>query len=333
MNRIDGVLARIALVAAFVLVPPTGNARAEDDAMCKRDRLPAPNKTEFPLLYEPRHDELPIYVRYMGSSGPVLSALDFGLGYGFAPFDQRLHLGLTAGGTAGEWGSDRRGPIALTLGARVAVDVWRPMTGVIDMYLLLESQFLLLAKTGDPVLRPGAGLGFRVGRMIGIEATFNPLVSLGDSFAQGDEFEPGFGIGVSYDFCNVGTFCNETSRTMKEHDLTPEFYRAAGQIRPADAAKQAALCSAVVVALDAGRYRPRGKIDSTEAFLRGVEENLADPALKNAVHGLRDKHKQSRSDWSKSHDEERSRAADGLQIAEHCVYEPFPVELRSMFGC
>jgi hypothetical protein len=331
MSGLGRVLAQLALVAGFVL--PAGNARAEDDGTCKRDVLPAPHETEFPLLYEPRHDELTIYARYMGSYAPVLSAVDFGVGYGFAPLDQRLHLGLTAGGTAGEWGSDRRGPLALTLGARVAYDLWRKMTGVIDIYAVVESQFLLFSRTGDPVFRPGAGAGIRVGRMLGVEATFSPLVSLGDSFARGEKFDAGFGIGVSYDFCNLGSFCNETSRTMTEHDLTPKFYEAAAEIRPTDLTKQAALCKAVSLALDAGRYHPHDDIDSTEAFLRGLEANLDDLALKTAVHGLRAKHQTSRDDWNAGHDKERSAAADGLQIAEHCVYEPSPMELQSLFGC
>ncbi|HVW25684.1 MAG TPA: hypothetical protein VHC69_09955 [Polyangiaceae bacterium] len=319
-----------ALVTCIVL--SVTKARA-DATQCGVDPLPTPHQTELPLLYEPRHDELTLEARYLGSWMPVVSSFDFGLRYSYAPFDQRLHLGLEAGGTAGEWGSDRRGPIALTIGGRVAYDFARLMTGVVDLYVLAEADALVLAKHGDPVLRPGVGLGLRVDRSIGVEATFNPLISLGDAFADGEKFDGGFGIGVSYDFCTLGTFCDEKSRTSIEHDLTPQFYAAAADVKPAEIVRQAALCDAVARALDAARYHPHDKIDSMDAFLRGVAENLTDKPLQDAVNALRNEHIAWLNDWTKSHEAERVAAADGHQLTEHCVYEPFPLELKSLFGC
>lgn len=308
-------------------------AGSGDDAQCKLERLPTPHETALPLLYEPRHDELVLDARYLGSYMPVVSAFDFGLRYSFAPFDQRLHLGVRVGGTAGEWGSDRRGPIALTVGARVAYDVRRFMTGVVDLYVLAEADVLLFSKYGDPVLRPGAGLGIRVGRTLGVEATFNPLVALGPAFAHGERIDGGFGIGLSYDLCTLGSFCNEESRTSVEHDLTPDMYAAVAAVKPAEIARQAALCDAVTRALDASRYRPHDKIDSTQAFLRGVEENLADATLRARVTALEKQHVTWRKAWEKSHATEREAAADGQELAEHCVYEPFPLEIAALFGC
>jgi hypothetical protein len=330
MTGMQPSLVRAALLAGFVLSVTKAGA---DAAQCNVEPLPTPHATELPLLYEPRHDELTLEARYLGSSMPVVSAFDFGLRYSYAPFDQRLHLGLKAGGTAGEWGSDRRGPIALTLGGRVAFDFARLMTGVVDVYVLAETDALLLTKHGDPVLRPGAGLGVRVARQIGVEATFNPLIALGDAFRNREKFDGGFGIGVSYDLCTFGTFCDETSRTSTEHDLTPQFYAAATAVKPPEIARQAALCDAVAQALDASRYRPHDKIDSMDAFLRGVAENLTDKPLQDAVNALRDKHEAWRNDWTKSHDAERVAAADGHELTKHCVYEPFPLELKSLFGC
>lgn len=329
MIALRGVVTALALFVATFGVEGAANA---DPDRCDVTKLPVPNETEFPLLYAPRHDELTVEARYLGSWMPVLSALDFGVRYAFAPFDQRLHLGLKAGGTAGEWGSDRRGSFAFTGGLRVAYDFYRPMSGVIDTYMLVETDVLLFAERGDPVLRPGAGFGFRIGRMIGVEATFNPLVSLGKSFAKGEKFDGGFGIGVSYDLCTIGGACDETSRTPVENDLTPRLYELARHTK-VDAAQQTMLCSAVERALDAGRYRPHDKIDSTEAFLRGVADNLTDPALRAEVQAITAKHVQLRTDWEESHRAERSALADGQHLADHCVYEPFPLELRTILGC
>jgi hypothetical protein len=320
----------LVLCLALLAVP---GAAEEPGEQCRVDILPKAQETEFPLLYQPRHDELTLEARYLGSSLPVLSAVGFGLMYSFAPFDQQLHLGLRAGGTAGEWGSDRRHPIALTLGGRVAVDFLRPMNGVFDLYALVQADALLFAAHGDPVLRPGAGVGVRVVRTIGLELTFDPLVSLGTEFANGEKFVGGFGVGLSYDFCTFGGFCDEETHLVTEHDLTKKLYATVVTIAPKDEIKRQILCAAVAVALDATRYHPHDDIDSTEAFIRGIAENLTDPTLRADIEKLRTEHVAWRTQRAKSRAAARTAAAAGHDIAEHCVYEPFPQEIRATFGC
>jgi hypothetical protein len=207
------------------------------------------------------------------------------------------------------------------------------MNGVFDLYALVQADALLFAAHGDPVLRPGAGVGVRVVRTIGLELTFDPLVSLGTEFANGEKFVGGFGVGLSYDFCTFGGFCDEETHLVTEHDLTKKLYATVVTIAPKDEIKRQILCAAVAVALDATRYHPHDDIDSTEAFIRGIAENLTDPTLRADIEKLRTEHVAWRTQRAKSRAAARTAAAAGHDIAEHCVYEPFPQEIRATFGC
>jgi hypothetical protein len=325
--------ASAALCALFAGAPSMA-----DDARCSIAVLPAPHATEFPLLYPPRHWELTLEVGYLGSSFPVVSAVETTLMYTFAPFDQRWHFGLRAGLTAGRWGSDERGPVGLGLGVRVAQDFARPMSGVIGLYWLAQADAILFATDGDPALRPAAGLGIRVARAIGFEATFSPLVSLGDAFSEGgSRFNGGFGVALDVDACAFFSVCNEHLPAPTTVDLTPQLYAAAARIAQDGVAQKPALCSAVELALDARRYPPVDEGDSTGAFLAGLVAEVTDPTLKAQLETLRARHASLRDQLvnpkTGSRVNARWAAQVDRQLVNECVYVPFPVEIRAAFGC
>jgi hypothetical protein len=327
-------LAACAAALAFTANPRAGVA---DDAKCSIALLPDPHPTEFPLLYSPRHDELTLEAGYLGSSYPVVSALETTLTYSFAPFDQRWHFGLRAGLTAGRWGSDERGPVGLGLGARVAQDFARPLSGVLGIFWLAQADVILFAADGDPVLRPAAGLGVRVARALGLEGTFSPLISLGAPFSGNSAFNGGFGIALHVDFCAFASFCNETVPSPTTVDLTPQLYSAAQRIAVAYAAQKPALCSAVELALDASKYPPVDEGDSTGAFLTAVAENVSDPGLKAQLAALVAKHVSLRDQLVNPKTGSRVNARWAAQsnhlLVNDCIYSPFPVEIRAAFGC
>ncbi len=321
----------IAVASLFVLAQ--SRPASADPGSCKTDIAPQPQPTEFPLLYPPRHDELTLEAAYVASSLPLRSAFESTLMYSFAPFDQRLHVGARVGFVSGDWGADERGPVALGLGARVALDVWRPLSGILGVYALAQADVLLLAERGDDVLRPAIGAGVRVARAVGLEATFEPLISLGSPFAKGDSIAGGFGLGLSFDFCGIGGWCNETGPTTADVDLTPALYDAAAGITPTDPATHAVLCQAVEAALDPGHYAPHDDIDATEAFLRGLAENVTEPVLRAKLAALTAQHRALRQKLLASRNAARGAAAQDRVLAEHCLYSPLAVELRSQLGC
>jgi hypothetical protein len=326
-----------ACATAVALLTANPRAGVADDARCSIALLPEPHATAFPLLYSPRHDELTLEAGYLGSSFPVVSALETTLMYSFAPFDQRWHFGVRAGMTAGRWGSDERGPVGLGFGARVAEDFWRPMSGVLGIYWLAQADAILFAADGDPVLRPAAGLGLRVARALGLEGTFSPLVSLGEPFSGDSSFNGGFGIALHVDACAVFSFCNETAPSPTAVDLTPQLYSAAQGIALAYASEKPALCNAVELALDARQYPPIDQGDSTGAFLAGVAANVADPGLKAQLLALVAKHASLRDQLvnpkTGSRVNARWAAQSSRSLVDECIYSPFPIEIRAAFGC
>jgi hypothetical protein len=327
----------LAVCAAAVALAANSRAVGADDAKCSIAVLPEPHPTEFPLLYSPRHDELTLEVGYLGSSFPVVSAVETTLTYSFAPFDQRWHFGLRAGMTAGRWGSDERGPVGLGLGARVAQDFSRPMSGVLGIFWLAQADVILFAADGDPVLRPAVGLGLRVARALGLEGTFSPLVSLGAPFSGDSAFNGGFGIALHVDACAFFSVCNEKVPSPTTVDLTPQLYSAAQSIAVAYAAQKPALCSAVELALDARQYPPVDEGDSTGAFLAGVAANVTDPGLKAQLMALASKHASLRDQLVNPRTGSRVNARWAAQsnhsLVNECIYSPFPVEIRAAFGC
>jgi hypothetical protein len=326
-----------ACAAAFVALTSNPRAGVADDARCSIALLPEPHPTEFPLLYPPRHDELTLEVGYLGSSFPVVSAVETTLTYSLAPFDQRWHFGLRGGMTAGRWGSDERGPVGLGLGARVAWDFARPLSGVLGIYLLAQGDVILLAADGDPVLRPAAGLGIRVARSLGLEGTFSPLVSLGAPFSGDSRYNGGFGVAMHFDACAFFAFCNESVPSSTAVDLTPQLYSAAQSIARSYAAEKPALCNAVELALDARQYPPVDEGDSARAFLAAVAANVADPALKAQLQALVAKHDSLRDQLVNPKTGSRVNARWAAQsdrlLVNECIYSPFPVEIRAAFGC
>jgi hypothetical protein len=281
-------------------------------------------------------DELTLEAAYLGSSAPVKSAIEATLMYSLAPDDEVWHFGVRAGLTAGEWGADGRGPVGLSGGLRVAVDVARPMTSVLGLYLFGQADAIVLASSGDPVLRPALGLGLRAARTIGVEVAFEPLISLGAPFEGNDHVAGGFSFGLSFDFCAIGSWCQEPPQTQTDVDLTPAAYAAAQSLVPADVAGKQALCAAVNDALDAERHPPADANDPTATFLAVLVQDVPDPVLKKKLQGLADLHASSRAELLASRAEARKvaqEAVPGRLLKDHCVYSPFPVELRTQFGC
>jgi hypothetical protein len=302
-----------------------------DACMCAKDTAAPGPTTEFPLLYSPREHELSFEAGYSASSFPLKSALDLTLMYSFAPFDQRLQLGARIGMTAGRWGADDRGPVALRAGARVTGDFARPLSGILDIYTFLQGDVLLLAHEGDDVLRPELGLGLRAGRVISFEAGFAPLVSLGAPFTRGDSVAGGFAFGISLDFCGLGSACNESVPTSKQVDYTQQLYDAASNLTKDSIGT--GLCKAVSIALDGARYAPHDSVDATEAFLRGVAANETDASVKQGVEELARKHAVWRQKLVDNRDAGLEAQANGRVILQSCTYAPLPAELRTAMGC
>jgi hypothetical protein len=299
--------------ALACLVGATQPASAEESACracspeCLRTLalLPEPHASDFPLLYSPRHDELTLGVGYVSSSLPMRSAVETTAMYSLALDDQRIAFGARAGVTAGRWGADDRGPVALGLGARFAIDLARPMGDVLAVYAFLQGDFLLFADQGNDALRAALGLGVRIARAVGLEASAAPIVSLGGPFAGEDRVAGGFAVGLSLDFCAIGGWCNETPKAVSQ----------------------------VETALDAARYPARDGVDATEAFLNGVMENTSDAATRAKLALLVGHHRAWRKQLVDSREAQRCAAAEGRTLAEHDVYSPFPVEIRTYFGC
>jgi hypothetical protein len=327
--------------ALACLVGATQPASAEESACracspeCLRTLalLPEPHASDFPLLYSPRHDELTLEVGYVSSSLPMRSAVETTAMYSLALDDQRIAFGARAGVTAGRWGADDRGPVALGLGARFAIDLVRPMGDVLAVYAFLQGDFLLFADQGNDALRAALGLGVRIARAVALEASASPIVSLGGPFAGEDRVAGGFAVGLSLDFCAIGGWCNETPKAVSQVDRTQELYAEAAALAPADAPARGLLCSAVSTALDAGRYPARDGVDATEAFLNGVMENTSDAATRAKLALLVGHHHAWRKQLVDSREAQRCAAAEGRTLAEHDVYSPFPVEIRTYFGC
>lgn len=340
----------LALVVASTLALASPGARAADEssgagnaasaARCSVVLLPDPHKTDFPLLYQPRHDELTIEAGYLGSSFPFESAVETTLMYSFAPLDEVWHFGLRAGMNAGRWGSDERGPVGLALGARVAVDLARPLNGVLAVYTFAQADAILLASEGDAVLRPALGLGVRAARAIGLEANGNTVIALGDAFANGDRLAGGLGVTLNFDLCTLGSFCDETPPQQMTVDLTSQLYQAAAHVATRvqnDPAQHKDLCAAVDAALDASHHPSSDPGDSTGPFLLGLAAGVSDPTLKNELSalvqlhaGLRD---QLANPTSGTRIQSRLAAQKGHVLVDDCVYSPFPVELRAQLGC
>jgi hypothetical protein len=336
------ILAALAVTCALVSAsfPAAAGDTGSTPTTCSVKALPDAHETDFPLLYSPRHDELTVEVGYLGSSFPFESSVETTLMYSFAPFDEQWHFGLRAGVNAGRWGSDDRGPVGLALGARVAADLARPLSGVLAVYAFGQADAIVLAKDGDPVLRPALGLGVRVVRAIGLEANGNAVFSLGDAFANGDRVAGGFGLALNVDICAFLSVCEETAPKPTTVDLTTSLYSAAAAIATQsqkNPAAQADLCKAVGVALDATRYPPSDPGDSTGAFIAGVQANVSDAALKAALHGLGELNASLRYQLvdpaNGSRIQSRLQAQKGHVLADECVYAPFPVELRAKLGC
>ena len=295
--------------------------------------LAEPSQSDFPLLYPPRHDELTLEVGYVGSSFPMRSAVETTAMYSLAFDDQKIAVGARAGVTAGRWGADDRGPVALGLGARFAIDLWRPMGDVVSVYSFVQGDFLLLANRGDDVLRAALGLGVRIARAVSLEASASPLVSLGAPFAGSDRVAGGFSVGLSLDFCALGGYCNEKPKAAAQVDWTQELYAEAAALAPRDLPTRTQLCSAVATALDAARYPAHDSIDATEAFLNGVVENTSDAVTRAKLEALVVHHRARRKQLVDRREAARCAAAEGRALAEQDAYSPFPVEIRTYFGC
>jgi hypothetical protein len=322
----------LAAVALGALLPAAGPASAEETS-CRVDALPTPKETQFPLLYQPRHDELTLEAGYRGSSFPMRSAFGFGATYNLALSDQRWHLGVRAVGALGSWGADGRGPFGFGAGLRVAHDLVRPLSGVVDVYALVQADALLAVVHGDPVVRPSLGLGVRAARTVALEASFDPLFAVGSPFDRDTRIAGGFGIVAAFDLCALGSWCNESPKTPTDLDLTLRMYDAASRTTPKDDARHDALCKAIELGLDAAKYPPHDQVDPTKAFLDGALDNVADDDTKKALRGLIEKHVAWRKQLLESREKARWAAAVGRQLEVHCIYSPFPVEIRSAFGC
>jgi hypothetical protein len=345
MNR---SLLALAVTCTIALASPRARAAGESPgtdnaasaAQCSVALLPDPHKTDFPLLYQPRHDELTLEVGYLASSFPFESALETTLMYSFAPLDEVWHFGLRAGMNAGRWGSDERGPVGLALGARVAVDLRRPLNGLLAVYIFAQADTILLASDGDAVLRPAFGVGVRAARAIGLEVNGNTVIALGDPFANGDRVAGGFGVTLNFDLCVLGSFCDETPPKQTTVDLTSQLYQAAANVATRvqnNPTQHKDLCAAVDAALDASHHPSSDPGDSTGPFLQGLVTGVTDPALKSALSTLAQLHANLREQLvnptSGTRIQSRLAAQKGHVLVDDCVYSPFPVELRAQLGC
>jgi hypothetical protein len=196
---------RRALALAFVFALSRGASAQEIPTVPKA--LPKPPTTPFVLAG----------ARYLELNAAMSMALDSnartdapadvragrtsftaGVDLGFPFAHQRLRPSLFGGVQVGYWGDDAHGPVSAYVGTRFRASFY--MDDIFDLYALLRADVPI--SPAGAALRPGAGIGLRVGRVVSLEGSYDTLFALGTTFAntQYTSFVPvGFTVSLMID--------------------------------------------------------------------------------------------------------------------------------------
>jgi hypothetical protein len=249
------------------------------------------------------------------------------IGYPLA--DQRVRPSAFTGIQLGYWGDDKHGPFSFYLGARLRVSFW--MGDLWDFYVIARGDFPVTPDVGAAV-RPGLGLGMRLGRAVSLEATYDVLAPLGGKFESTEHpnLVPfGMTIALAVDPCFS---CNRSAKPQLNRNVACRLYNFAKQ--DASCEVRAAICAAVPKALEScpDPLQAKRDDDGTSTFLAALADGVGTQA-KPAVNRLLELHHKLLAQWV---DYEKSAAAAGVagrELSERWSYAPVPSELREYLGC
>jgi hypothetical protein len=306
-------------------------------------RLPAPR----PGFYPERVRELWLDVSFISDwnleTRQSFPAFGFGFEYLFVfDKDARVRLGPRLGLQIGRWGDNKHASFSLDPGLRFRGSFY--MDPIVDVYAIAKTDVLVALGIGQSVqqaLRPGLGIGVRLGRAVQIEGTFDVALALGSGFIRDSgttAWAPGLWLSGGFDLCTLGSFCNAPEPQQVAEDDTGKLYDDAHAVCAGtkDAALHGDLCAAVDAAMDGDRYPPGPEQDSTEAFLAGVQRELDKKGRERLALRIADMaahHHAMEACRRKNQRDARLAAQKSQRLAVHYNYAPFPVLLRRALGC
>ena len=253
---------------------------------------------------------------------------------------QRHRVGVHLGGLLAADAETHKAALHVWPGLRYRFSF--QMDDLFDWYLLGRLDFPI---GSDPwragALSPGVGAGVRLARTAAIEAAFMLPVGLFSPIElDGTRARAwaAFGVAISVDLCRVAADCEPPEKPQEARDCTADLYQQAqGTCLGATPLQHAALCEAVMRALDGAEHFPRQGEDSTRAFLRGLLSELGDApeqaSLRREVSQLSATHARWRSLLDAQRDAARTAAQQKRTLRYVTDYAPSAVELRRVLGC
>ncbi len=247
-----------------------------------------------------------------------------------------LRLGVRNGLQYGKWADDLHGPVTWEPAFTVRYGPSFLLGDILDAYVVGEFGTPLSFDRKALVSgRPGVGLGVRVGRLVSLEAKYEPSFPFTGSFDEGGgHWSHGLAVSLGLQAC--GSACDAPDPTPAPHDRTCELYDLAEDVgcdgAPGDK-WHTAMCAAVDDALDADEHPAGDTGDSVLAFLEAFTSGLRGTPMEKYAEGLRSRHVALRREWDDAQKRAREAAQSGRVLAEACSYAPYPVEIRKYLGC